>query len=93
MATLDALDAAGHMELRRMFDHAFRPGRIKQLDPFVEQLTNELFDAFIGDGECEWVKALAIPLPLYVIGGRWASPTRTCRGSRRGPTHGCSASG
>jgi cytochrome P450 len=73
-ATLDALDPPKHMELRRMFDHAFRPGRIKQLDPFVEELTNKLFDAFIGDGECEWVKALAIPLPLYVIGKQMGVP-------------------
>ena len=93
VATLDALDPPLHMELRRMFDHAFRPGRVKQLDPYVESLTNTLFDAFIDDGECEWVKAVAIPLPLYVIGARWACPRRTCRGSRRGPTRGCSASG
>ena len=72
--TLDALDAPEHMELRRMFDHAFRPGRVKQLDPYVESLTNTLFDAFVDDGECEWVKAVAIPLPLYVIGRQMGVP-------------------
>lgn len=74
VATLDALDPPRHLELRRMFDHAFRPGRIKQLDPFVEQLTNRLFDEFIDDRECEWVKAVAIPLPLYVIGRQMGVP-------------------
>ena len=74
VATLDALDPPVHMELRRMFDHAFRPGRVKQLDPYVESLTNTLFDAFIDDGECEWVKAVAIPLPLYVIGRQMGVP-------------------
>jgi cytochrome P450 len=74
VATLDALDPPRHVELRRMFDHAFRPGRIKQLDPFVEALTNRLFDAFIDDGECEWVRAVAIPLPLYVIGKQMGVP-------------------
>ena len=74
VATLDALDPPLHMELRRMFEHAFRPGRIKELDPFVEELTNDLFDAFIDDGECEWVEALAIPLPLYVIGKQMGVP-------------------
>ncbi len=74
VATLDALDPPLHMELRRMFDQAFRPGRIKELDPFVEALTNRLFDAFIDDGKCEWVRALAIPLPLYVIGRQMGVP-------------------
>jgi cytochrome P450 len=74
VATLDALDPPLHMQLRRMFDHAFRPGRIKELDPFVEDLTNRLFDAFIDDGRCEWVQALAIPLPLYVIGRQMGVP-------------------
>lgn len=74
VATLDALDPPLHMELRRMFEHAFRPGRIKELDPFVEELTNDLFDAFIADGECEWVESLAIPLPLYVIGKQMGVP-------------------
>ena len=51
VATLDALDPPVHMELRRMFDHAFRPGRVKELDPYVESLTNTLFDAFVDDGD------------------------------------------
>lgn len=74
VATLDALDPPLHMQLRHMFDHAFRPGRIKELDPFVENLTNDLFDAFIDDGTCEWVQAIAIPLPLYVIGKQMGVP-------------------
>ncbi|MGI9625093.1 MAG: cytochrome P450 [Acidimicrobiales bacterium] len=74
VATLDALDEPLHMELRRLFDKAFRPGRIKQLDPFVEDLTNKLFDAFVDKGECEWVAAVAIPLPLYVIGEQMGVP-------------------
>lgn len=74
VATLDALDGDVHAQLRRIFDHAFRPGRIKQLDPFVEELTNNLFDAFIDKGACEWVAAVAIPLPLYVIGKQMGVP-------------------
>ena len=74
VATLDAHDEPSHGQLRKMFDQAFRPGRIKQLDPFVEQLTNNLFDAFIDAGHCEWVKAVAIPLPLYVIGEQMGVP-------------------
>lgn len=74
VATLDALDPPTHMELRRMFDQAFRPGRIRELDPYVEGLTNRLFDDFIDDGACEWVAAVAIPVPLYTIGRQMGVP-------------------
>lgn len=74
VGTLDALDPPKHMELRRMFDQAFRPGRIRELDPYVEGLTNRLFDDFIDDGACEWVQAVAIPVPLHTIGRQMGVP-------------------
>ncbi|MEQ8717921.1 MAG: cytochrome P450 [Acidimicrobiales bacterium] len=73
--TLDALDEPKHNELRRMFDHAFRPGRIKELDPFVEELTRDLFAAFADKGRCEFVSEYAIPLPLYTIGKQMGVPS------------------
>jgi cytochrome P450 len=66
--TLAARDDPEHKQMRAMFDRAFRPGKIKELDPFVEKLANRLFDEFIDDGYCDWVRAFAIPLPLIVIG-------------------------
>lgn len=66
--TLAARDDPNHRQMRAMFDKAFRPGKIKQLDPFVESTANRLFDAFIGDGRCDWVRQFAVPLPLIVIG-------------------------
>ncbi|MHB1467932.1 MAG: cytochrome P450 [Solirubrobacteraceae bacterium] len=72
--TLSGRDEPEHMSLRRLFDWAFRPQRVRELDPFVESLANRLFDAFLDDGRCEWVKAFAIPLPLYVIGKQMGVP-------------------
>jgi cytochrome P450 len=66
--TLAGRDDPNHKEMRGLFDHAFRPSRIKQLDPIVEGVTQELFAKFIGDGKCDWVQAFAVPLPLIVIG-------------------------
>ena len=74
VATLDALDAPEHLQLRRMFSDAFRPARISQLDPVVEALANRLMDDFIDKGECEWVSAYAVPLPLYTIGKQMGVP-------------------
>jgi cytochrome P450 len=72
--TLDGRDEPEHMQLRRLFDHAFRPSRIRDLDPFVEQLAQKLFADFAQDGRCEWVSQFAIPLPLYVIGRQMGVP-------------------
>lgn len=66
--TLDALDDPKHMELRRMYDVAFRPARLAELEPYVESLAHRLVDAFIDRGRCEFVSEFAIPLPLYVVG-------------------------
>jgi len=66
--TLAARDDPNHRQMRAMFDKAFRPGKIKQLDPFVESTANRLFDAFTDDGRCDWVRQFAVPLPLIVIG-------------------------
>lgn len=72
--TLDALDAPEHSELRSMFQVAFRPSRIAELDPYVEALTVRLMDAFINDGQCEWVSQYAVPVPLYTIGKQMGVP-------------------
>jgi cytochrome P450 len=66
--TLAGRDDPEHRQMRALFDKAFRPGKIKELDPFVEALANRLFDAFIDDGHCDWVRQFAVPLPLIVIG-------------------------
>ena len=66
--TLAGRDDPNHKEMRGLFDHAFRPSRIKQLDPIVEGVAQELFAKFIDEGQCDWVRAFAVPLPLIVIG-------------------------
>ena len=72
--TLAGRDDPNHREMRRLFDHAFRPSRIKQLDPFVEALAHRLIDGFIGEGRADWVKQFAVPLPLIVIGRQMGAP-------------------
>ena len=67
-ATLAGRDDPEHREMRGLFNHAFRPSRIKEMDPFIEELAHQLIDKFIDDGRCDWVRSFAIPLPLIVIG-------------------------
>ena len=74
--TLAGRDDPDHKEMKALFAHAFRPQKIKQLDPFVEQLAIRLIQNFIDMGECDWVKEFAIPLPLIVIGHQMGVPER-----------------
>jgi len=66
--TLAGRDDPNHKEMRSIFDQAFRPGKIKELEPNVESLSYELIDAFLDDGYCDWVQQFSIPLPLKIIG-------------------------
>ena len=66
--TLAGRDDPNHREMRQLFDHAFRPKKLRGLEPQIEGLAHELIDEFIDTGECDWVQQFAVPLPLVVIG-------------------------
>jgi len=72
--TLAGRDDPEHKEMKGLFTHAFRPQKIKKLDPFIEKLSVRLVEGFIERGECDWVKEFAIPLPLIVIGHQVGVP-------------------
>ena len=72
--TLAGRDDPEHKQMRTLFDHAFRPSRIKRLDTFVHELGHRLIDGFIDEGRCDWVKQFAVPLPLIVIGHQMGAP-------------------
>jgi cytochrome P450 len=72
--TLAGRDNPNHKQMRAMFDEAFRPAKINAMDSFVEEVAYRLVDEFIDDGKCNWVKQLAIPLPLIVIGRQVGVP-------------------
>jgi cytochrome P450 len=61
------LDPPDHTRLRRLVSKAFTPRTVKELTPFVEQLTEDLLDAATGRGALEVVSDIAYPLPVTVI--------------------------
>ena len=65
--TLISRDEPNHKQMRGMFNEAFRPARINQLDPFVESTARDLFASIREAGRCEWVRDFAVPLPLSII--------------------------
>jgi len=66
-ASLAARDDPDHKHMRSIFDQAFRPKRIKEIDADVEALAYELVEDFIDDGHCDYVRQFAVPLPLFII--------------------------
>ena len=65
--TLAGRDDPNHKEMRTLFNHAYRPNRIKTLEPLIDSFSHQLIDAFIDEGRCDFVSAFAVPLPLQVI--------------------------
>ena len=63
-----------HKRQRQLVSAAFSPKRIKQLEPEVRRLVNELIDGFIDTGEVDLVPQFAIPLPMTVIAAMLGVP-------------------
>jgi cytochrome P450 len=62
------LDNPEHDELRHSVSARFTPRAIAAFEPRVRSLVREQLTQFIGDGQCELMAALAIPLPIIVVG-------------------------
>ncbi len=74
VASLAGRDDPNHKQMRAMFNEAFRPSKVEAMDPLVEATANKLIDEFVTRGYCDWMKELAIPLPLIVIGQQMGVP-------------------
>src|SRR5579872_697963 len=61
------VDPPDHVKYRRLLDPLFAPRQVARLEGDVRLLVNELIDDFIADGEVEFNRAFAIPLPCTVF--------------------------
>ncbi len=59
---------------RKFVDGAFSPSNLKALEPYIEQISNELIDAFADAGQCEFLNDFGVPLPLKVIASQIGVP-------------------
>ncbi len=73
-ATLAGRDDPNHKQMRAMFNEAFKPKKIDGMDPFVRDTAYKLIDAFVDEGQCDWIHQYAVPLPLIVIGAQVGVP-------------------
>src|SRR5512139_1244945 len=56
-----------HAFYRKVLLSAFSPKVIGSLIPMIERLAGELIDAVVPSGKCEFVTAVAEPLPVTVF--------------------------
>jgi cytochrome P450 len=61
------LEGEDHHRIRRLLNPAFSPRLIKDLVPRFQALANELIDAFIAKGECEFIRDFAEPYATRVL--------------------------
>ncbi len=59
---------------RKFVDGAFAPKNLRALEPFIEKTSNDLVDRFIDDGQCAFLSAFGVPLPLTVIASQIGAP-------------------
>jgi len=65
--TLQRTDPPRHDRYRKLLNRVFTGPRVAALTPRIERLVDDLIDAFIDKGECEFVGEFALPLPGIVI--------------------------
>ena len=61
------LDPPEHDRLRSLVNQAFTPRIIRQLEPRMHEIANELLDRALQQREVDFVQAMTYPLPVTVI--------------------------
>jgi cytochrome P450 len=57
------IDPPAQTRYRKILDVQFSRARVQTIEDDVRRHANDLIDAFVADGECEFDRAFAIPLP------------------------------
>lgn len=60
-------DDPKHCQLRRTINRGFTPRMVKRLEEKFESITRDAIDRIAGDGRCDFVASIAVPLPLHLI--------------------------
>ena len=62
-----SVDPPDHAKYRRLLDPQFSPKKMAELEPEMRKLVNEIIDAFIDRGECDFHEDFATPLPSTIF--------------------------
>ena len=61
-------DPPDHTRHRKLVNRLFTTSRVRELEPRIRQITNEIIDTFIDDGQVEFVFQFAHMLPRLIVG-------------------------
>jgi cytochrome P450 len=67
-------DPPRHTRLRALVGKAFTPQRVERLRPHIEQVADQLLDAFEGRSEVDLMDEFAVRLPITIIGELFGMP-------------------
>ncbi|WP_323174611.1 cytochrome P450 [Natrialba sp. PRR66] len=67
LQTMITVDPPEHNRLRGFVDERFQPGSIREYQPRVEAVTEDVLDALAGEEQFDFVDEFAIPFPVTVI--------------------------
>ena len=62
------MDPPQHVLRRRIVSAGFTARRVQDHEPYLRRKVRELIDAVSARGECDFVREIATPLPMYMIG-------------------------
>ena len=65
--TMTTSDPPEHGRYRGLVDKAFNMGFVREAEPSIRRIANELIDGFIERGKADFYNEFAILLPMYVI--------------------------
>ena len=63
-----AMDRPEHMVRRNLVNRGFTPRRVSAYEARVREICTQILDAVAEQGTCDFVRDIAAPLPLIVIG-------------------------
>ena len=70
------LDDPDHKRRRNLVNRGFTPKRLLASEAKVRRICNQLIDSVCEKGECEFVREIAAPLPLIMIGDMLGMPQK-----------------
>jgi len=62
------MDDPDHKKRRNLVNRGFTPRRVQDHEPRIRELCRDLIDRAVQAGECDFVRDVAAPLPMIVIG-------------------------
>ena len=62
------MDDPAHWKRRKLVNRGFTPKRVRATESWLREVCDGLIDRVIERGECDFVRDLAAPLPMIVIG-------------------------